>query len=755
MTPAEKEQACKNLGVASNDQINRLEGEFTQLRGDMATVSSDVASAVANANSALASASDATTAAQAAINSITGYATDLATVSSKADTNSGNITTLSSDISTLSANIGTISGKNISQDNKIGELSSSVAGLTNSAVYHEAVINNLTTAWTAYSADLRNDFNTFSATEDAVITAATAAIPGQVSAEVSGQLSGKQDKLTPGVNISLTGNVIDVRNNSCQAPGNASVALGFATRANGNYSLSNGYATTAAGAYAHAEGYETIAAGQNSHSEGYNTKANNNGTHAEGFSTTAAGTYSHSEGRLSLAQGNYSHADGDRVSAVGPYSQALGKETLASGQYSFAVGNYARALADYSFTNGTLTRAIGDDTHAEGVGTSAEGRGAHSEGHNTYTNGDYAHAEGEATRALGITTHAEGYQTSALGNFSHAEGSQTVTSGIYSHTEGVATIALGQFSHAEGRANIADTNFQHVEGQYNAPATGALHVIGNGTSTANRSNIIETYTDRVVVNGNLNVSGTDFAFNNQMIVDSLNTLAKSVYNNYQVVFTPNTPTNDNNYILPKNDFSAYSYESDPYLGNTVFSAETSFWTSVGNYDGRFRVEYTIPTYHIERFNIEMPDTATSSRFMATFRNNRRLTYIESWGKLIVPRSYWLFYNCGLTAIPSSWDGFSAWTNNNDNRLFAETKIKDIPTDYTNYHLMNSSYDFIFDKNFNNCTALTGDIVPFMDWVLAEESANNKTYSKSACFAGCTGVPNYNTLTADSKYSAFF
>ena len=754
MTPAEKEQACKNLGVASNDQINRLEGEFIQLRGDMATVSSDVASAVANANSALASASDATTAAQAAIDSITGYATDLATVSSKADTNSGNITTLSSDISTLSANIGTISGKNISQDNKIGELSSSVAGLTNSAVYHEAVINNLTTAWTAYSADLRNDFNTFSAAEDAVITAATAAIPGQVSAEVSGQLSGKQDKLTPGVNISLAGNVIDVNKGGTCVASNGSVAIGYSTTAAGTYALSHGESTYA-GAQAHAEGLYTSAMGSKSHSEGARTIANGQFSHSEGNQTSAIGSFSHAEGYKTISQGTGSHADGDRVSAVGPYSQALGKETLASGQYSFAVGNYARALGDESFANGTLTRAIGDDTHAEGVGTSAEGRGAHSEGHNTYTNGSYAHAEGEATRALGITTHAEGYQTSALGNFSHAEGSQTVTSGIYSHTEGVATIALGQFSHAEGSNTITDTNYQHVEGQYNAPATGALHVIGNGTSTANRSNIIETYTDRVVVNGNLNVSGTDFAFNNQMIVDSLNTLAKSVYNNYQVVFTPNTPTNDNNYILPKNDFSAYSYESDPYLGNTVFSAETSFWTSVGNYDGRFRVEYTIPTYHIERFNIEMPDTATSSRFMATFRNNSRLTYIESWGKLIVPRSYWLFYNCGLTAIPSSWDGFSAWTNNNDNRLFAETKIKDIPTDYTNYHLMNSSYDFIFDKNFNNCTALTGDIVPFMDWVLAEESANNKTYSKSACFAGCTGVPNYNTLTADSKYSAFF
>lgn len=679
MTPAEKEQACKNLGVASNDQINRLEGEFIQLRGDMATVSSDVASAVANANSALASASDATTAAQAAIDSITGYATDLATVSSKADTNSGDIITLSSDVSTLSANVGTISGKNTVQDNKIGELSSSVAGLTNSAVYHEATINNLTTAWSAYSADLRNDFDTFSATEDAVITAATAAIPGQISAEVSGQLSGKQDKLTPGVNISLNAsNVIDVRNLACTADGNVAVAVGDQTRAYGNYSMTVGNRTSA-DVYGFAEGSRSIAKGIYSH--------------AEGSGTSAIGQASHAEGRNSIAQGNYSHADGDRVSAVGVYSHAMGKETLASGQYSFAVGNYARALGDESFAIGTLTRAIDADTHAEGVGTSAEGRGAHSEGHNTYANGSYAHAEGEATRAINAGAHAEGYQTSALGIYTHVEGSQNIASGIYSHAEGVASIANGQFSHVEGRANISDTNFQHVEGQYNAPATGALHVIGNGTSTANRSNIVETYTDRVVVNGK----------NTNDYIQAVNELSKYVYDN--------TPTPTGVYYgkfyfdTPSFTYSNSTALNDVKIGNVLYGR--TYNSSGGG------------TY-MTLTNGALVDWEGDVR-RCLFGSNLS-GYPNYLPEKLVSMEYFAAYSTGFKELPSGWHVSSM-------------------TGLSTYNTFNNA--------FRGCTKLTGDVTWFMDEVLAGN------YPHAAMFSGCTSLSGYSTLTASPTYSSFF
>lgn len=622
MTPAEKEQACKNLGVASNDQINRLEGEFTQLRGDMATVSSDVASAVANANSALASASAATTAAQAAIDSITGYATDLATVSSKADTNSGNITTLSSDVSTLSANVGTISGKNTSQDTKIGELSSSVAGLTNSAVYHEAVINNLTTAWTAYSADLKNDFDTWSAAEDAVITAATAAIPGQVSAEVSGQLSSKQDKLTPGVNLSLTtAGVIDVRNNSCQATGNDSVALGFATRANGNYTLSNGNSTSATGMYSHAEGYQTLAGGIYSLAGGQQCSAYQNASHAEGYQ--------------SVASGQWSHADGYQTSAMGLFAHAEGAYNWAS-----------------------------DRTHAEGRNTSALANYVHTEGNLTIGNGTYSHAEGQNTVSNGYASHSEGNYTSAINSYSHAEGNYTVT----------------------------DTDMQHVEGRYNAPATGALHVIGNGTSTAQRSNIVETYSDRVVVNGK----------------------------------------NTNDYIQAVNELSKYVYD------NTT--------TPTGIYYGKFY--FDTPSFTYSNSTALNDVKIGNVLYGRTYNSSGGGTYMTlSNGALVdwegdIRRC---LFGSNLSGYPNylpeklvSMEYFAAWST-----------VKEIPSGWHVSSMTGLSTYNTFNNAFRGCTKLTGDVTWFMDEVLAGN------YPHAAMFSGCTSLSGYSTLTASPTYSSFF
>ena len=345
LTPEEKEQACKNIGVASNDAIERLEDEFTDLRGYMAVVEGNVNTALTAVNDAVSAANDAVTAANAALSQVSTVTADVATISAKADTNSANISVLSGNVDTNIANIVSISGKNTVQDNQIYALSGTVAGLTNNfntvsakvdtnasdisalsaaegndrtdintisgnlntvsgiatsarqealeakntanatSAFCQTNYQNLTSGWSA----MQNDWSAFSAAEDDVITAATAAIPGQVSAEVSGQLSGKQDNLTPGVNISLTtAGVIDVRNNSCQATGNASVALGFATRANGNYTLSNGYSTSATGMYSHAEGRFTITDTVAQHVEGQFNAPATGALHVIGNGTTTA-----------------------------------------------------------------------------------------------------------------------------------------------------------------------------------------------------------------------------------------------------------------------------------------------------------------------------------------------------------------------------------------------------------------------------------------------------------------------------------
>lgn len=688
LTPEEKEQACKNIGVASNDAIERLEGEFTDLRGDMAVVEGNVNTALTAVNDAVTAANDALSAANAALSQVSTVITNVDAISAKADNNSANISVLSGKVDTNIANIASLSGKNTAQDNRLDVLDNKVAGLTNNFNTYSAKVDtnvsnistisaaeandrtdintlsgnlntvsniatsarqealeakntanatsafcqnnyqNLTSGWSA----MQNDWSAFSAAEDAVITAATAAIPGQVSAEVSGQLSGKQDKLTPGVNISLnTANVIDVANMGCSAGGYENVAIGFQTTAVGQRSFAHGYRSLVSGNWGHAEGY--------------------------------------------------------------------------------------------------MTSAVNDQAHSEGVSTYAAGNGAH--------------AEGYQTSAMTQRSHTEGYGTIASASWSHAEGYNTITNGQYSHAEGAGTTANNNFSHAEGRASITDTDYQHVEGQYNAPATGALHVIGNGTSTANRSNIVETYTDRVNVNGNLIASGVN-------IIENMNTMAAlpSVYSGAQNIVI--SPDDRNNFTMTKNSALTGTNATFNYFNNELYVNMDTFQDG-NNTVPRFNVAGSNKHCTIERFNID------ADRVYSLFRGSSIIIdEIKEWGKYIVSGgyNYCPFYYVTVNKLPATWEGFSGWPNI-ASRMFESSTFKDIPSDYSTVHLPNTATNYNFSYMFQNNEQLSGGAVEFMDWVLAEESANNKTYTKTHCFYGCTAIPNYSALTADPTYSAFF
>ena len=70
--------------------------------------------------------------------------------------------------------------------------------------------------------------------------------------------------------------------------------------------------------------------------------------------------------------------------------------------------------------------------------------------------------------------------------------------GRVSHTEGSGCRTIADGSHAEGLYTIANRVGQHVEGWFNTPNTSAIQIIGNGTSTANRSNAWEVYTNQII-----------------------------------------------------------------------------------------------------------------------------------------------------------------------------------------------------------------------------------------------------------------
>ena len=203
------------------------------------------------------------------------------------------------------------------------------------------------------------------------------------------------------------------------------------------------------------------------------------GSLSNGAEVTAAGNFSHAEGSGSIASGSYSHAEGNTTLASGQYSHAEGRFTTASGAYSHAEGNTTLALRTYSHAEGSLTTASGTGSHAEGLYTTASQ--------------NYSHAEGHGTAASGL--------------YSHAEGSGSVASGSYAHAEGGGTVALGSWSHAEGLRTVASGTSQHVQGQYNlSSSVQSAFIHGNGTSDANRSNLIYAVGSTVQITGSLNVT---------------------------------------------------------------------------------------------------------------------------------------------------------------------------------------------------------------------------------------------------------
>ena len=141
----------------------------------------------------------------------------------------------------------------------------------------------------------------------------------------------------------------------------------------------------------------------------------------------ASGSYSHAEGRGTAASGEYSHAEGNGTSAVGNYAHAEGHSTVASGQTSHAEGELTKANGSNSHAEGTNTKANGSNSHAEGNGTTASGNSSHAEGTNTRATGAKSHAEGGSTVANGTSSHAEGSNTIANNQSEHASGEYNVS----------------------------------------------------------------------------------------------------------------------------------------------------------------------------------------------------------------------------------------------------------------------------------------------------------------------------------------
>ena len=156
-------------------------------------------------------------------------------------------------------------------------------------------------------------------------------------------LSGKQDTLSAGTNITIVDNVISASGGgkAIEAGRGITVTTGATadtvsfnlpiSAGTGSNSIIENHNFNVAGFMSHAEGYFTTASGAYSHAEGGSTSATTYSSHAEGYSTLARGSHSHAEG-----YGTITNNDGEHAS--GKYNVSHTGETEAD-KTLFSVGN--------------------------------------------------------------------------------------------------------------------------------------------------------------------------------------------------------------------------------------------------------------------------------------------------------------------------------------------------------------------------------------------------------------------------------
>jgi hypothetical protein len=247
-------------------------------------------------------------------------------------------------------------------------------------------------------------------------------------------------------------------------------------------------------------------------------------------------------------------------------------------------------------------------------------------------------------------------------------------------------------------------------------------VIGNGTATTSRSNIVETYTDRVVVNGDLINDTKDqvlaqFMFDNTTLSSRGQTKlilkngpitvtnpisAAKIYNigNYQYINNP-SGVNDQTYLINVSGVEIVDWEGT--VGAVLHGPI-----------GEFRQSIAWPTDYLPA---------------NSYNGGYNLSY-----------AYFASDNRIITSIPSGWlNSVSAYVTHPGETGFLLYSVRGM---------------------FNGCTNLTGDVKPWMDLVLAQSAAGHagavgREFYRRGMFNGCTGVDNYSTLTADPTYSGFF
>lgn len=385
--------------------------------------------------------------------------------------------------------------------------------------------------------------------------------------EVDGLLSGKQDKLTAGNNITINGSTISANDTTYSAGANIDItdntikAVGYrynttnGSFAEGDRDIIDGETThsksNATGRMAHAEGNNTKATGKFTHAEGSNTNAIGNGSHAEGTYTVTNGSNTHAEGRFTKTLCNSEHAQGSyNVShkATDSFDNNAGNTVHSIG---IGTANDARKNAVEVMQNGdAYLIGVGnyDGVHIKGETDAPSGLKTLQETVNgkqdALTAGDNIYIANNTISALGYLydeslnsiTNGDGCATE--GQYSHAEGYATITHNYaqYSHAEGVETETNNIGEHAQGRCNVSHSvSVDATQHEGNTVVS-----VGIGENSGSRKNAFEIMQNGdIYVYGLGNYDGTATKLDNPSVMtlqDILKTIAENIRVDIGVLF---------------------------------------------------------------------------------------------------------------------------------------------------------------------------------------------------------------------------
>lgn len=434
--------------------------------------------------------------------------------------------------------------------------------------------------------------------DDSIITTAKT----WSSSKINTQLSGKQDSLTAGEGIGISGSTITVVGKQDTINDLDTIRSGAALGATALQSVPSEYITDSELA-TELSGYTTVS--------DFNT-----GLAGKQDTLIAGANISISGNTISATDTTYQASDfdiKDLSDSTGLRNAWSGKQdTLTAGSGINISGNTISTIAltptaGYNYA----TKYIDDDTDLEGTNVAtgnfsnwAEGSkttatstygGNHAEGYSTSSTGEYAsHSEGYFTEATGAAAHAEGHGGSsrhnvASGDGSHVEGTYTLATAQGAHAEGYGGVsspntASGAGSHAEGCGTTAQNQSEHAEGANNLShkasnswgnAGNTLHSIGDSGTMDVKNNAVEVMQNAdMYIKGIGGYQGTDTKVQNASIKT-----VQDVINGKQ-----NTLTAGTNITISGNTISAtdttYSAGSGITISGNSVSVDSSLLSEI-------------------------------------------------------------------------------------------------------------------------------------------------------------------------------